>query len=169
MSDERPYEERPAARPINPVTSPETQNFGDVPNKPSSGNQPIKPTNKKGIGCLGWSLIIIAAIVLISVIASAGNGTKSNTVATTDPIEQVQVVLNNAYSYEEISSISSTVISSYGLPATDESISKIWSSVLAVTDGSSVAPMDVMTCARTPADPSFEFPNMVAYCFTALQ
>jgi hypothetical protein len=165
----RPYEERPAARPIQPEATPLDSQDVSPEEVIETEPLPLYERPKKRLGCLGWSLIIIAIVIFISVLVGSFSDSNEDTSASTDPIEQVQVVLEGAYTYDEISSISSSAIASYGLPATDESISMIWSAVLSVTDGSTVKAWDVMTCAQTRPDPSVDFPFVVAICFTDLK
>lgn len=86
-----------------------------------------------------------------------------------DPIEQARVVLNGKYSYGQIKEITDGVATAYGLPVNDDSRSRIWSAVLAVTDKTTVKPMDVITCARTPLTKGQTFPSAVGLCFTTLK
>ena len=77
MAEERPFEERPAARPSaanTPASSPQE------PQDPSSGDKkPWKP------GCLFYTLIFIVIIVIFSIIGgmagSGGSGTDGLVVA----------------------------------------------------------------------------------------
>ena len=170
MSSERPYEERPAARPVEPLV-PEVETNADTQAGLSAASTSAQITPKKGVSGFVWALVIIGAILFIIIAATSNKGSSTSSSGgsqSTDPIYQVQVVLDGKYSYDQIKSITDSVIAAYGLPATDDSANRIWSAVLSVTKGSSVPPMDVMTCAVQP-DSGMTFPDMAGICFTILQ
>ncbi len=57
---ERPLNERPAARSVNPNAVPPTRSETSITNAP--------PNFLGGLGCFGWAVIVAAVIVLISLI-----------------------------------------------------------------------------------------------------
>lgn len=172
MTEFRPFDERPAAR----------------PSQPAQQQQPLSPqqaqTPRQGIGCMGCSLIVIGVLILVVIISivvaaatssrSANDGgsssTGSHSKGSTDPIEQARVVLGGEYSYESIQSATDSALAATETAVTDDSRNRAWSAVLKVTDNlSNVAPMDVMQCV-TDIGPSsgFSFPDAAALCATTI-
>lgn len=109
--------------------------------------------------------LLICALVGVSLLGLTGCAASNSK----DPIEQARVVLNGKYSYGQIKEVTDGVATAYGLPVSDDSRSRIWSAVLALTDKTSVKPMDVITCARTPLTKGQTFPSAAALCFTTLK
>lgn len=181
MSEERPFEERPAARPVTPEPLPGATTPLD----------PTVPPKKRmgcfGIGCIGVIVVIVLAI-LIPVIGSAinnaqsssgGGGTTSNdgtsnsgggSGGSTDPIEQARVVLGGAYSYDAVKQATDAALAATGTPISSENYSRAWSAVLAVTKNlAGVAPMDVMDCvAELGPSSAMDFPDTAAICATTI-
>lgn len=173
MSEERPLDQRPAARPVQPP---------EVPGQASPPEQAVPP--KKGMGCFGIAsigIIVAAVIITVSLIittavrsGSSGPDDASDGGSVsgdfTDPIEQARVVLGDAYTYEEIKSVTDAALLATDTDISNENYSRAWSSVLKVTDSlTGVAPMDVMRCV-SEFDPSFgvDFPDAAALCATEI-
>ncbi|MEV4689457.1 hypothetical protein [Microbacterium sp. LWH3-1.2] len=183
MSEPRPYDERPAARPVPPAAVP----GGSVP--PNAKVPPKKSMGCFAIGCLGVIVVIVLAIlipVIGNAIGSASNGGDSSTTTTSgpspggnsgggsggssDPIEQARVVLRGAYSYDTVKAATDAALAATNTPISDENYSRAWSAVLEVTDNlTGVAPMDVMACvAELGPSSGMDFPDTTAICATSI-
>ncbi|ALJ20639.1 hypothetical protein [Microbacterium sp. No. 7] len=134
------------------------------------GGAPLPPKEKKrrgGWGCLG----LVVAVVGIGIAFSAlsGGQTTGETGYSDDPIEQARVVLRGEYTYQQIKEATDTAIAGAGLPVNDDSRSRAWSAILAVTKDLDVPPMEIMLCVGEYAPVAhMEFAEVVALCATEL-
>jgi uncharacterized membrane protein len=180
VTDERPLDERPAARPSEPLpdATGSGQDVTGVPVTPKTG------LGCFGIGCLGIIGVVLVVLV-ISLIVGAVNGSNSggntgssgSSGTSIDPIEQARVVLatnyGESYSYSDIKSITDRALSYFDLPQTNEYRSRVWSSILSVIKApelSHVSPMAVMRCVAAEDETNgMELSEWIALCAVALK
>lgn len=177
MTENRPLNERPEARPVT------------VPDLNMSDEPPAKPAKQK-MGCCGWILIVPMAIVgivivwsVVSGIAESINSSRSSSSPSSssqsspqqsstpaDPIEQARVVLGGAYSYEQVQSVTDSALSAAGLVLNDDNRNRAWSSAIAVTENSNVSPMAVLECAPglISAAGNLSLPDAIGFCYTEI-
>lgn len=89
---------------------------------------------------------------------------------TSNPIEQVQIILGGTHSYESIDRVTDSALDAANLPLSDENRSRAWSSALAVTEDSDVSPMAVMQCASglLSIGSGISLPEAIALCYVEL-
>jgi hypothetical protein len=89
---------------------------------------------------------------------------------SSDPIEQARVVLGGVYSYDEVKSVTDSALEATGTAVNDDTRSRAWSAVLAVTENlSGVDPMEVMQCVEALGLASnTDFPDTAAICATSI-
>ena len=162
MTEERPFDERPAARPSEPAETTARKSARVESNQPK----------KVEIGTYGWVSIIAVGIAVIVGIVNGlvGNGNSSRS-ATDDPIEQARVVIGGGYKYDEIKVATDNALTAAGLATNDENRNRAWSSVISVASGSNVDEMAVMQCvpSQIAAAGSLSLPDAVAFCFTEMK
>jgi hypothetical protein len=189
MSDDRPFDQRPAARPA-PPSQPLPGQFGPPDQAvPKPGGMGCF-----GVGCIGVVVVVaVIAVIALGIIvvgavtsgvntASTGSSTGqgpaeqedsgvSGEGTSADPIEQARVVLGGAYAYDTVKSVTDAALSATGTPATSENYSRAWSAVLTVSDNlEGVDPMAVMECVgEIGAASGFDFPEAAALCATEIQ
>jgi hypothetical protein len=137
------------------------------------------------IGCSGLLAVILVAILIPVIVNAVNNSHSRDAVATTgdndivpdgavgdatDPIEQAQVVLGDAYSYATIKAVTDAALSATGTAISDENYSRAWSAVLNVTKNlTDVSPMGVMECVVDLGPSSrMSFPETAALCATTI-
>lgn len=173
MTNPRPFDERPAARPVPSPAVPS----GSVP--PNAEMPPKSGMGCFGIGCIGMIVVIVLAIfipIIGDTISSTPGGSGSSTTSgggsagSTDPIEQARVVLGGGYSYETVKAATDAALTATNTPISNDTYSRAWSSVLKVADGlPGVAPMDVMNCVADLGPSSgMDFPETTALCGTTI-